>query len=370
MILLDHIPLIGVFLGIFVLFIIIPNRDGFVKNKQAKAFLIAIVILNIFENIDAYLGFNNIGIDEFYGISIVFSHLKGVLIFLFVSALTGNKSTIKKWLIITTVFTLARTAMLYYAELHADWENEQDMSLGLYIYWLDTYLSNFINLIFLLGSFFHIRRFKFALKLTDSEVKKFASLKRPLIFSIIVYIALIQHNIVSDINELEWKKQIKIDALLTNFLFFAVAVFASRFPLFSLSGDFKEDSSKEAKKYSTSSLKSEESEEIWNTIQSVITKEKSYLNPEFRLNDLANSCRKSIHHISQVINEIEGISFSDLINKYRVEEAKSLLTSEKANSFTILGIAYEVGFNSKTAFYNAFKKVCGVTPSEYKKQNS
>ncbi len=60
-----------------------------------------------------------------------------------------------------------------------------------------------------------------------------------------------------------------------------------------------------------------------------------------------------------------GSSFLELINKYRIEEAKSLILDPKLNE-TIEGIGYSVGFNSKSTFHSAFKRITGQTPSEFK----
>ena len=61
-----------------------------------------------------------------------------------------------------------------------------------------------------------------------------------------------------------------------------------------------------------------------------------------------------------------GLNFFNFINKHRVEEAKLLLLSKKMDQYSILGIAYESGFNSKTAFNTTFKKFTNQTPSVYK----
>jgi AraC-like DNA-binding protein len=61
-------------------------------------------------------------------------------------------------------------------------------------------------------------------------------------------------------------------------------------------------------------------------------------------------------------------NFRDLINHYRIEEAKNSLTNPKKNDSSILEIAYEVGFNSKEVFNRCFKKYTGMTPSEYKRK--
>jgi len=71
--------------------------------------------------------------------------------------------------------------------------------------------------------------------------------------------------------------------------------------------------------------------------------------------------------LSQIINENFNRNFYDLINEYRVKEVKKCLSNQKYNNFTLLGIAYECGFNSKASFNGVFKKFTGLTPSEFKK---
>ena len=69
--------------------------------------------------------------------------------------------------------------------------------------------------------------------------------------------------------------------------------------------------------------------------------------------------------LSQVINETIGQTFFDFINRYRIEEAKRLLTNPADKKITVLEVLYEVGFNSKSSFNKNFKKVTGQSPSEY-----
>jgi len=72
--------------------------------------------------------------------------------------------------------------------------------------------------------------------------------------------------------------------------------------------------------------------------------------------------------LSQVINENIGKSFFDFVNEYRVRETKKALADSRSEQFSILGIAMDAGFNSKSAFYTAFKKYTGMTPSQFKEQ--
>lgn len=96
--------------------------------------------------------------------------------------------------------------------------------------------------------------------------------------------------------------------------------------------------------------------------------EKIYLENELDLPTVAERLGVSIHDTSYLINKIAGDNFYNFINHYRVEEAKQLLTSSKTKKLNMLGIAFESGFNSKTAFNTAFKKWVGISPSEYLKQ--
>ena len=95
--------------------------------------------------------------------------------------------------------------------------------------------------------------------------------------------------------------------------------------------------------------------------------EKPYLNNRLGLKDVAEYLNISVHHLSQVINEQLDKNFFDFVNDYRVTEVKNLLRDPKHKQFTLLAIAYDCGFNSKSSFNSVFKKITGLTPSSYVK---
>lgn len=99
----------------------------------------------------------------------------------------------------------------------------------------------------------------------------------------------------------------------------------------------------------------------------LMEKEKPYLEGELSLAKLAKLIELSPHHLSYLLNEGFGKNFFQFVNAYRVEEAKKLLLSEAHQHLSIIGIAYEAGFNSKTAFNTVFKNNTGMTPTVYKK---
>ncbi len=97
--------------------------------------------------------------------------------------------------------------------------------------------------------------------------------------------------------------------------------------------------------------------------------EKPFLQEDLTLLVLAEQCKLSNTHLSQVINQHFQINFYDFINQYRIEESKKMLISSNYNHLSLLGIAFDCGFKSKSSFNRYFKKYCGITPSEFKKKN-
>lgn len=94
---------------------------------------------------------------------------------------------------------------------------------------------------------------------------------------------------------------------------------------------------------------------------------KSYLDPELTLSQLAKDLSISRSQLSQLINDGIGDNFYDFINKYRVEQVKKLMTDPRVKHFSMLGIALEAGFKSKSTFNLIFKRFTGLTPTEYRK---
>lgn len=121
------------------------------------------------------------------------------------------------------------------------------------------------------------------------------------------------------------------------------------------------------KKYGKSGLAKKQSEDYVGYLKEFMIREKPYLENKLSLNKLAMELDISTNHLSQVINEQFDCSFFDFINQYRVEEVKDLFNSKKHAHYTILALAFECGFNSKTSFNSNFKRFTGITPSQFQK---
>lgn len=97
--------------------------------------------------------------------------------------------------------------------------------------------------------------------------------------------------------------------------------------------------------------------------------ERLYLNPLLKVDDVAAELTISEKALSSLLNQYMGKSFNDLVNEYRVDEAKVKLTDPANHNFTIAAIAFECGFNSLATFQRVFKQFTGVTPSKFQNDN-
>lgn len=100
-------------------------------------------------------------------------------------------------------------------------------------------------------------------------------------------------------------------------------------------------------------------------IDQYLQKSRAYANPNLSLNELAVKLKMPPHVLSKIINDGFGVNFFDFINGYRIDEFKKLVLDPRFKNQTFLAIAFEVGFNSKTAFNRSFKKITNQTPRDY-----
>ncbi|HEX6333356.1 MAG TPA: helix-turn-helix domain-containing protein, partial [Flavisolibacter sp.] len=119
------------------------------------------------------------------------------------------------------------------------------------------------------------------------------------------------------------------------------------------------------RKYSKSGLSEDMASRIHRELGILMETEKLYTESELSLADLATKLSVHPNYLSQVINEKEGRNFYDYINTLRIEAFKKLVTKPGSQKYTILSLAYDCGFNSKSSFNRFFKKITGQSPSEY-----
>lgn len=113
------------------------------------------------------------------------------------------------------------------------------------------------------------------------------------------------------------------------------------------------------------SVQTEDNTELLVQIDNVMRLKKPYRNPELSIADLSVLVNVKPHVLSKIINENYDQNFRDFLNKYRVEEFIELANKEEYKRYTFLALAQEVGFNSKSTFNLAFKKLIHQNPRDY-----
>jgi AraC-like DNA-binding protein len=105
---------------------------------------------------------------------------------------------------------------------------------------------------------------------------------------------------------------------------------------------------------------------IAEKLENIMNDKSLYKNPNLNLQDLSKEINISSHQLSQFLNNNLGKNFTSFVNEFRINEACRIITS--SDKLTLESVGYDVGFNSKSTFFAAFKKHTGTTPLNYQLQ--
>lgn len=120
-------------------------------------------------------------------------------------------------------------------------------------------------------------------------------------------------------------------------------------------------------KYGSKKLSESEATVIQSRLEKLMTEKSLFKNPDLKLGDLASELMIPPHQLSQLLNDNLGKGFTGFVNEYRIKEACKLLLA--GDNPKIEAIGFEVGFNSRSTFFAAFKKLKGTTPSLFQQQH-
>ena len=134
------------------------------------------------------------------------------------------------------------------------------------------------------------------------------------------------------------------------------------------SGAISQDHFKRKEKYAGSNLSYTDLKALKNKLSGHMKDQQRYLFSELSLSNLSDELEVSAKILSQVINEGYSCNFFDFVNGFRIEEAKLIFTNQSDENMTIQEVMYDSGFNSKSTFNTAFKKVTRQTPTQFKNE--
>lgn len=362
-----------IFLGIvqafFLAFFFLSKQNRVVKANLFQGIMlisIALCVLEIFLNYTGYIKEVLYLVD----FSETFSFLIGPAFYLMIVSLT--RGTVSKmhylhflfapvYLILQLPFLLASNEVKYHAYMHSyypDFPHPHNVVKTQWFWVTDHHTeATLISLGFyaLLGLYEVIRAFRMKKESFWKPVSPTLRTLRSGLIQLVTFFVLII--IVKLFNRNDTG-----DHLFAAYL--TIPVYLTSFRVIRQSGFFRQTNLTEQLKYKSSTLTEDQQRAALEKLKHIMDTEKPFLKPDFSLPQLADSLKLSVHVVSQVINNSLEKSFFEMTAEYRINIAKQLLKDRP--NIKIEEIAEQVGYNSKSSFNTAFKKITGKTPSEFR----
>lgn len=357
----------GIGQAILLSVLLIKKKINVVSNR----FLSAIFILCGIELISGvyYLGGYFENYPGFIGLTNGFAYLFGPMIYFYVYFLKPeNKFNFRK---IGIHFIPFVTAFLFYIIPVLDANNTEKLKFAEQLFAFNTptkvlgFLAPFHSILYVVITLLEIRKIVANLKNNFSNVE-FANLYwlKYFFLGVLFQAAVV---VILHVFEDSFSFDIKYIMLLSIAVFMILAGYISlkqpEVKSFILKND---DNSPAKKEYKKTALKDEQIDELIEKVKTALEVDKLYLNPKLSLKELSDRTGISTHNLTELINTQMNLSFYDLINNYRIEEIKKLIEDDTEKKYSLLAMAYEAGFSSKTSFNTIFKKIVMMTPSEYR----
>lgn len=365
---LNVLPLVNVVLGGLLTAFILFKKSGLGQQKRIRLVLSLLVLVLTLINLDYYHYLNDY--EQYAGISVFIDHLIGFIFLYFIALYTQTAFNFKKWIGIVIGITIIRYAFLTsyveYGALHEVF-NDLPNNPELRDWIITEYLFvGIINIGPMLAGYKLLKSAPLVVQLTPKETLHLKWIQYLIIGVVILLLSITISTFINVFSAAHYISFFRYETLLFAVFFFLLTFSLMHFPIFAFSGNYNDlPEASDDKKYKKSSLT--DSSILFEQIEQLMVTEELYLQQELKLNVLADKLESSVHHISQAINENAAKSFPDYINTYRIEAAKKMLLVPNPN--TIFAIAIDSGFNSKANFYHVFKKLTGVTPTQFRKSN-
>jgi AraC-like DNA-binding protein len=359
-------PVLSVIFGLVLIVFILFNKFGLGNNKKIRYVLSSLVFIYVITAFDYHLSITNLIPATYSGVTYFFYHFTGLLFYYFIALYTKSEINTKKWVPIVVGYTLLR--ILVFLPFDSN-QNIQDFvaeletsNYGILVL-VEYILVSFINIALMFLAYKKLKNAPLQIELSESQENLYKWIKIIIVVIILMQIVVFVTAILGSLDIGHFNFYLKFETLIYSIFFFIFAFSIMHFPVFAYSGNFEDLATSTIEKYAKSSLS--DSSDLFEKIKAIVNKEKMYLDFDLKLNTVAEKLNYSIHHISQAINQNSNMSFPDFISSFRIAEAKKKLLVPKPD--TIFAISLDVGFNSKAAFYTAFKKHTQMTPTEFKK---
>lgn len=351
----------GIFIACFSSFLILGKQ-----KKKARDFLLAAWFLMIGVHLVFFVLFRSEGYSKYpylIGYELIFPFVHGPMLYLYILYITGRTPDKKIWLlnwipVLIIYVILFRFLMLSPQDRMTVYQNKgkgyEVLSDVL------TFLMNFSGVLYVSLSLLVIKKYKRKISEQYSNTEKInLNWSYYLITGIaFIWIAVILRN------------DILIFSMVVVFILVAAYFGISRAGILDLPDTVAAEKETEFVKYQKNSPGDHVIQSVYDKLIDRMTNEKLYKDPELSLNHVAQLLDVHPNVLSQTINSVENKNFYDYINRQRIEEFKRIASLPENQKYTILSLAFESGFNSKTSFNRNFKKYMNCSPREFLKSQN
>ena len=361
----------GISIALFISALLLVKKD----KSKSDLFLLLWMLLNVAHLGFYYLNYSGSLFDypNLLGIQLPFPLLQGVLLYFYVSSVT-NQTPKKKWipflhlipallayLYLTTFFILPEAEKIQIFKQ----QGGEEHAIFMGILQLSVFLS---GIIYVVWCSLLLRKHKKNILTQFSDIEEISlSWLQFLVYGLGVVWCLV---IFTQEDSIIYQA-VAVFVILVGF--FGVQqknIFNKPKEIYRKLPEEKliESAKPQKEKYQTSGLSEDLAEEHFQKLNDLMKEGKFYKNASLSLSELASELELHPNYISQIINDNGGQSFYDYVNTFRVSEFKKLITQPENKKYTLMALAYECGFNSKSSFNRYFKKITGETPSQYAKK--
>ena len=343
--LLNYILTLGGIQGLILSFIIYGKKPGPQANKFLAAFIFILGLGCLFDN-----NLHPVSLDLFIWVWAGNSLLLSPLLYLYISFFCNPRAVPPKILGHFICFFLIK-GLVVFVHLQNAYQDEAFIFLGAFL----NYFLILYNLLYI-GLSIKV----LAAEQGKKENKKLFGLIRALLWIFAAY------NLIFFLRRIISQLYTPDMSFIENYLYLGAAI-----TIYFISAKiiYQPDLLSLKEKYAKSSLSKQDIEKYGRKIKQYFENQRAFVNPEFNLNLLSRDLDLEKHKLSQILGDYFDTSFYDLLNQYRIEEVCKQLLSSRQENYSILGIAFDCGYQSKSSFNTAFKKIKGITPSEFIKQN-
>lgn len=366
------IYIIGIAITFFLSFILLTKKAKSIADKILFVWLCVILIhLTMFALISSQ---EYLKLPYLLGLEIPLPLLHGPLLFLYTTSLTNSKTTAINKLFHFIPFALALISIIPFLLLRSEdkiivyqYEGEAYSALTNIIFF-GIILSGIIYTIFSLRSLIRHRRI---IKDNYSYAEK---INLQWLFKLIIGLSCIWIIVLFADDEYIFSSVVLYVLFIGYYGIKQVGIFTNQSPAVnSLALESTEPTElsltpSENSKYEKSTLTDNQLKAIHGELVHLMRQKKLYLTPEITLTLVSQELNVHPNTLSQVINRVKQKNFFDYINTLRVEEFKERVAKPENQKYTLLSLAYECGFNSKTSFNRNFKNITGKSPTEYLKE--